>query len=172
MARTVEPIPARLGGWQRRWSQVRDNLRAEKTFAIEPGGAVPPWILGLNLEPAPGTPQAEGPNGVLIEVTAAELTALDRRELRYDRLEVDLSGYGDRFDKVFAYTAKAAHFAPNPPPGAAIVAAYARTVEQAFAAIGSPELETYLATTGPPPVDLIDAVLIRDRIPPGNPRDW
>jgi hypothetical protein len=83
-----------------------------------------------------------------------------------------LSGYGDRFDKVFAYTAKAAHFAPNPPPGAAIVAAYARTVEQAFAAIGSPELETYLATTGPPPVDLIDAVLIRDRIPPGNPRDW
>lgn len=172
MARTVEPIPARLGGWRRRWSQVRDNLRAEKTFAIEPGGALPPWILGLNLEPAPGTPQDEGPNGALIEVTAAELSALDRRELRYDRIEVDLSRYGDRFDKVFAYTAKAAHFAPEPPAGAAIVAAYARTVEAAFAALGARELETFRATTGPPPAQPVEAVLIRDRIPPGNPRDW
>lgn len=172
MARTVEPMPARLGGWRRRWSQARDNLRAEKTFAIEPGGALPPWILGLNLEPAPGTPQAEGPNGALIEVTAAELTALDRRELRYDRIEVAAPPHEDRFGKVFAYTAKPAHFAPEPPAGAAIVAAYARTVETAFAALGASELDTFRATTGPPPVEPVDAVLIRDRIPPGNPRDW
>ena len=172
VGRKVEPIPARLGGWRRRWSQARDNLQAEKTFAVEPGGALPSWILGLNLEPAPGISLAEGPNGALIEVTEAELAALDRRELRYDRVEVGHSGPGDRFDKIFAYTAKAANFAPDPPPGAAIVAAYAKTVERAFAAIGPSELETYLATTGPPPVEPVEAVLIRDRIPPGNPRDW
>ena len=172
MGREVEPIAVRLGGWRRRWSQVRDNLRAEKTFAIEPGGALPPWILGLNLEPAPGTPQAEGPNGALIEVTEAELAALDRRELRYDRIEVAAPSGEERFATVFAYSAKATHFAPEPPAGAAIVAAYAKTVEAAFAALGAAELETFRSTTGPPPVEPVDAVLIRDRIAPGNPRDW
>jgi len=172
IGRQVEPTPARLGGRRRRWSLVRDNLRAEKTFAIEPGGELPRWILGLNLEPAPGTPEPEGPNGVLIEVTETELAALDRRELRYDRVEVQAPTGAERFARVFAYTAKPANFAPRPPAGAVIVAAYAKTVERAFAAMGAAELEAFHKTTGAPPAEQIDAVLVRDSIPPGNPREW
>jgi cation transport regulator ChaC len=172
LGRDVDAAPARIGGWRRRWSQARDNLDAEKTFGIEPGGALPPWILGLNIEEDPSATPDTGPNGVLIEVSEAELAALDRRELRYDRVEVAVPSQASRFDAIFAYTAKPAHFAPEPPPGAIIVAAYARTVEHAFAALGSAELETFRSTTGLLPVDLVDAILVRDRIPPGNPREW
>lgn len=172
LGREVESTPARLGGWRRRWSQARDNRSVEKSFATEPGGALPAWILGLNIEPAPGVPPSAGPNGVLIEVTEAELAALDRRELRYDRVEVEVPGHRDRFAKVLSYKAKPANRAPTPPVGAVIVAAYARTVEDAFAAIGPDELATYLETTGPPPVDVVDLTLVGGAIPPGNPRQW
>ena len=172
LGREVEPIPARLDGWRRRWSQARDNLSAEKTFAAGPSGALPPWILGLNIEPDQSIAVTTGPNGVLIEVDEAELAALDRRELRYDRVEVEIPSEADRFATIFSYTAKPANFAPQPPAGAVIVAAYAQTVERAFAAIGPSELATYLATTGPPPVELIDAQLVGGEIPTGNPRQW
>jgi cation transport regulator ChaC len=172
IGREVELTPARLCGWRRRWSQVRDNLRAEKTFAIEPGDELPPWILGLNIEPDPNGAEADGPNGALLEVTESELAALDRRELRYDRVEVTIPSQADRFAKIFAYTAKPAHFAPRPPAGAAIVATYARTVERAFESLGTTGLERFHATTGPPPVEPVEAILIHGRIPPGNPRDW
>jgi len=131
------PQPARLEGWQRRWSIYRDNLAAEKTFAIEPGGELPPFIIGLNLERDPeGAGQTA--NGALLEVTEAELDRLDLREVRYDRVEViadvtasDVEGATTSpFDRVFAFTAKPGHHAPKPPPGAVIVAAYVRAVAQ------------------------------------------
>jgi cation transport regulator ChaC len=172
LAREVEAAPARLAGWRRRWSQVRDNLRSEKVFAIEPDGELPPWVLGLNLEPDPGAPAATGPNGALIEVNEPELATLDRRELRYDRVEVTDLVADAGFDAVFAYIAKAGNFAPQPPPGAVIVAAYARAVERGFAALGPGEPERFHETTGKPPVDPVEAFLIRDRIPQGNPREW
>jgi hypothetical protein len=53
-----------------------------------------------------------------------------------------------------------------------VIAAYAERVESAFAALGEDQLRLYRETTGPPPVEVIDAVLVRDRIPPGNPREW
>lgn len=173
LGREVVPIPARLGGGRRRWSQARDNLHAEKTFAIKPDGELPAWILGLNWEPDHAASESESPNGALIEVSEAELTALDRRELRYDRIEVAPPlEHEERFATVFTYTAKPANFAPQPPAGAAIVAAYARTVERAFAAMGAAELDAYRATTGAPPIAPIEAILVRDRIAAGNPREW
>jgi cation transport regulator ChaC len=172
LGREVEAIPARLGGWRRRWSQVRDNLAVEKTFAIGSSGALPTRILGLNIEPAPGVTAAAGPNGTLIEVTEADLAALDRRELRYDRVEVEVAEQGSRFATVFSYTAKPANHASRPPAGAVIVAAYARTVERGFAAIGAAELATYLETTGPPPAEVVEARLVVGAIPVGNPRQW
>lgn len=167
------PVPARLAGWKRRWSEVRDNRRCEKTFALEPGGELPDWVLGLNVEPSPDVTDERGPNGVLIEVTVEELERLDVREMRYERAEVTalISG-AESFDLVVTYTAKPEHFAPEPPPGAAILASYARTVEAAFTSLGPGHLEAYRQTTGPPPVEPVEATLIRDRIPPGNPRQW
>jgi hypothetical protein len=169
-----QPRPARLAGWRRRWSQARDNLREEKTFAIEPGGRLPPWVLGLNIEPSTdGDPDGDGPNGALLEVSKAELERLDLREIRYDRVEVtsQIDGAED-FDLVVAYRAKADHFAPEPPDGAVILATYARAVERAFEALGDGQRETYLRTTGRPPVEPVEGRLVRDRIPPGNPRAW
>jgi len=161
------PIAARLEGWRRRWSQYRDNVAVEKTFARVDDGTMPRHLLGLNIERSDSAERA--PNGALLELDEEELFRLDVRELRYDRVEVPPVG---GFDRVFTYTAKRANFAPHPPQGAAIVRAYADSVEAAFAALGDGELSLFRETTEPPPVELVDAVLVRDRIPPGNPRQW
>jgi cation transport regulator ChaC len=161
---------ARLGGWRRRWSLARDNLRSEKTFA-RPDGTTPPYCLGLNVEPGGGVE----PNGALFEVSEDELDRLAVREIRYERIEVtgELAlPAGAQFDRVFTFTAKREHFAPSPPAGAVIVATYALAVEAAFENLGPNQLEAFRASTGPYPVEVIEATLVRDRIPPGNPRDW
>lgn len=164
----VEPV--RLAGWRRRWSQVRDNRAVEKTFAHAKTGAVPTHCLGLNIEPEDGVP---GPNGLLIEITETELERLDLREIRYRRVEVtDAIPSDSRFGRVFSFTAKPENFAPTPPPGAVVLAPYLRAVEAAFGALGEDQLELYRETTGEVPVDVIEATLVRDEIPPGNPRDW
>ena len=168
------PVPAarptRLREWKRRWSLGRDNLTCEKTFEIK-GGHRPEWILGLNVER--GEDPAGPVNGVVIAVTEAELDRLDIREIRYDR--VDVSGLVDGDDlpeRIVTYTAKEWHFRPEPPEDAVILATYANTVEAAFEALGPAELEAYRATTGPHPVDRVEATLVLDRIPDGNPRAW
>jgi hypothetical protein len=163
----ARPTPARLHGWRRRWSQVRDNVAVEKTFARRSDGTVPRHVLGLNLERT--DVDAVAPNGVLLEVTEDELRRLDVREMRYDRIEVEpLAG----FDRVFTYTAKRANRAADPPPGAVVIEAYVQGVERAFAALGAEQLALFRETTGPPPVEVIAAALVRDHIPPGNPREW
>lgn len=164
---------ARLPGWRRRWSVLRDNLAAEKTFARQPGGELPPWIIGLNLERADSSDHVLAPNGALIEISEGELERLDVRELRYDRVEVSGQlGIEGAFDQVFTYKARPEHFAAQPPDGAVIMAPYLRAVEAAFTALGKGQWELFLETTGQPPVESIEAVLVRDEIPPGNPREW
>jgi cation transport regulator ChaC len=161
----------RLRGWRRRWSTMRDNLASEKTFARRSDGELFGHVVGLNLEPAEDADDA--PNGALIAVSEEELRRLDVREMRYDRVEVtEQLELPAGLDRVFAYRAKRAHFAPEPPDDAVTIASYVEAVEAAFAALGEAELRLYLATTGPPPVEVVDAVLVRDRIPPGNPREW
>lgn len=162
---------ARLAGWRRRWSVARDNLRSEKTFVRADDRTVPPYCLGLNIERAAGT----GPNGVLIEITDAELDRLALRELRYDAVEVtgEVAGAeGLTPDRVITFTAKPGNFAATPPAGAVILAGYARAVEAAFDALGPGELELFRRTTGPRPVEVVEGVLVRDQIPTGNPRAW
>ncbi len=159
---------ARLAGWRRRWSQVRDNRATEKTFADAASGAVPAHCLGLNVERAPGS---EGPNGALMEVSATELERLDAREIRYRRVDVTAELSSD-FDRVFTFAARPGNFAPTPPAGAVILAPYLRAVEAGFGALGPAQLELFRRTTGPAPARVIEPVLIRDGIPPGNPRHW
>lgn len=161
-----DPVPVRLPGWRRRWSQFRDNLAVEKCFA-RPDGSRPRHVLGLNIEPSEGDP--EPPNGCLLEVSEDELRRLDLREIRYDRIELP-AAHG--FQRLFTYRAKPAHLAPEPPPDAVVIAAYLAHVESAYALLGDGELELFRATTGAPPVDVVEGVLVRDRIPPGNPRSW
>ena len=175
--RPVEPAAlVRLAGWRRRWTTFRDNAASEKTFALA-DGEVPPYVVGLNLE---RDPACAGANGVLIEITDAEADRLDLRELRYDRADVtaDVQPFdgGEEqpaaFDQVIAFVAKPHHHAPSPPAGAIVIAPYVRAVEAAFEALGPGQLGAYRETTDPPPVEPVEAMLVRDEIPPGNPRDW
>ena len=123
--------------------------------------------------------RGNGANGVLIEVTEDELALLDVREMRYDRTEVtadihplDAAVASLAYDRVITYTAKPAHHAPAPPPDAVVLSTYAATVEAAFAALGEQQLQHYRDTTDLPPVEVVEATLVRDHIPPGNPRGW
>jgi cation transport regulator ChaC len=161
--------PARLHDWRRRFSQRRDNLTCEKTFECA-GGRRPEWILGLNVEE--GEDDAGPVNGVVIELTEAELDRLDIREIRYDRVDVTGQVEEDGLPAgIVTYRAKAFHFAPEPPEDAVILRTYAEAVEKGFEALGADELEHYRATT-PYPVDRVEAELVIDRIPEGNPRAW
>ena len=164
---------ASLEGWARRWTLARDNRASEKCFR-RADGSLPGFCLGLNLEPEP---EARGPNGALIEVSEAELERLDLREIRYARVDVTdavrTAGYrGHRFETVIAYTARPEHHHPEPPDDAIVIASYPRTVEAAFAAHGEEALAGYRASTPAPPVEVVEAILVEDRIPHGNPRDW
>lgn len=177
LGREVERVHvARLPGWRRRFSQARRNRDCEKTFANAADGSVPEWILGLNVEPSDD--EGHAPNGGLIPVTEAELERMDLREMRYDRHDVTdcvepQRGAGlPSFDAVVTYTAKPAHLATEPPPGAVILRSYASATESAFESLGPQAVAEYRRTTLPYPAELIDGVLIRDEIPAGNPRGW
>jgi hypothetical protein len=163
---------ARLPGWRRRWSVCRDNRAVEKTFARADTGDVPSHCIGLNVEPHGS---GEGPNGVLIEISETELERLALRELRYRAADVTESVLADQageIGRVVTFTAKPENYAVTPPPGAVILEPYVHAVEAAFASLGKEQLDLFHATTAEPPVEVIEAVLLRDEIPPGNPRDW
>jgi len=169
------PIPARLSGWRRRWSVYRVNMAHEKVFERVDGEPFE-HVVGLNVERAPDAPESEWPNGVLIELTEAGLTRLDTRELRYDRVEVDpshaITDESHGFDRVYVFTAKDGHFAEETPPGSIIIASYVQACEAAFNELGPRAWEEFLATTGEFPAPVVDARLVVDEIPEGNPRAW
>jgi hypothetical protein len=160
---------ARLRGWSRNWTLGREQARSEKAFA-RPDGTQPAFCLGLNVEPSD---RPTDPNGALIELSEAEAERLDVREMRYLRVDVTERIDAEHgFDAVYVYTARPENHHPDPPADAIIVATYPATVEAAFAGLGAEQLELYRTTTAPPPVELSSATLVRDEIPPGNPRDW
>jgi hypothetical protein len=172
LGREVDPQPARLLGWRRRWSLGRDNMSAEKTFARAGGGELPRVCLGLNIEPA--SKGDEAPNGAVIELTEDELARLDVREVRYDRVDVTgaIEDLRDGIDQVTAYRAKPERFLAQTPPESVVIAAYLQAVEAAFEELGPGQLEAFRRTTGAPPAPVIEGVLVRDEIPAGNPRRW
>jgi hypothetical protein len=172
LGREVDPLPATLAGWRRRWSLGRDNLQAEKTFARVDGGELPRVCLGLNIEPAEEGDEA--PNGAVIELSAAELDRLDVREIRYDRVDVTaaIDSLPDGVERVVTYRAKPERFLASTPPGSVIIAAYLRAIEEAFDDLGPGQLDAFRRTTGPPPAPVVEGVLVRDEIPAGNPRTW
>lgn len=164
--------PGRLTGWRRGFTLLRDNRACEKTFARRGDDWVPDHVLALDLV---ATEEGGEVNGALLAVTAAELDRLDRREIRYRRVDVTaaIAGPGTAaFERVYAYVARPEHHAPEPPPTAVVIAAYERAVEEAFAELGAGELDRYRATTERGPAERIDAYLLTGSIPAGNPRHW
>lgn len=181
-------IPARLAGWRRRWSTYRVNDAHEKVFERVDGKPFE-HVVGLNIERRPSVPESEWPNGALIELTEEELGRLDQREVRYDRVEVtegvratgrpgdagagaEGAVVGGEFDRVYAFTAKPAHFATETPPRAIIIASYVRACEAAFDELGPGAWRLFQTTTGELPAPVVEARLVADSILPGNPRAW
>jgi cation transport regulator ChaC len=162
-------VAAELAGWARGFTQARDNRACEKTFALA-DGSVPDHVLALNVHPEAGA----AVSGVVLEVGEAELERLDGRELRYDRREVtaDIRAAEPLAGPVHTYVAKPANLALEPPAGAVIIRAYLEAVEAAFAALGAGELEGFRRSVEPHPAPVVAAELVRDAIPPGNPRAW
>jgi cation transport regulator ChaC len=167
------PVPARLAGWRRRWSVYRHNTRHEKVFERLDGEPFE-HVVSLNVERAPLAGTDEWPNGALVEVAPAELDRLDLRERRYDRIEVtgDVRPAAHGFDQVFTYTAKPEHRAFETPPGSIVMAAYVAACRAAFEELGPGEWDLFCKTTGEPPAPVVETRLVRDEIPPGNPRAW
>ena len=161
--------PARLHDWRRRFSQRRDNLTCEKTFECE-GGWRPEWILGLNVEEGEAEAEARERRGDRADRGGTRSARHSRDPLRPGRGH-RLGPGEDLPDRIVTYKAKAFHFAPEPPEDSVILATYAAAVEEGFEALGSGELEHYLATT-PYPVERVEATLVIDKIPDGNPREW
>ena len=161
---------ARLRGWRRTWGLARDNAACEKTFELA-DGTLPKFCLGLDLIP---DPQAPPPNGALFAVTEAELDRLDVREIRYERVDVtDEIDSDARFDRVVTFRSRPEHrAAATPRDGTVLISTYLEAVEGAFEALGPGQLELFRKTTGAPPVEVVAATLVADRIPAGNPRDW
>lgn len=164
-----DPVPARLYGWRRRWTLIRDNRTAEKGFAPLGDGEEFDWCLALNIERA-GT--EDWLNGALIRIDEAALARLRLREIRYDPVDVTAAFIPSILDRVVAFQAKQANFVETPPPRAVILASYVEACEGAFEALGPGELDAFRATTQRPPVPVVGATLVRDKVPPGNPRDW
>jgi hypothetical protein len=159
----------RLRGWRRTWGVARDNELSEKTFELA-DGTRPRFCLGLDLIPDEGAP---APNGALFELSETELDRLDRREIRYERVDITSRIAADaRFDRVITYRSRPEHRCAEPRPGSVLIATYLEAVERAFETLGPGELDLFRKTTSPPPVDVVAATLVADRIPPGNPRDW
>ncbi len=73
---------------------------------------------------------------------------------------------------MYAFTAKEGHFAAETPPDAIIIASYVRACEAAFGELGPKAWEEFMATTGEFPAPVVDARLVVDEIPEGNPREW
>lgn len=164
--------PAELHGWRRGFTLGRRNREVEKTFARAGGGAIPEWVLALNVEPAADS----WLNGALVELDETAGERLDLREMRYRRRDVGgavrVDGAPPPLEGVFTYVARAEHHASPAPRDAVILRRYVDAVESAFAELGPGELARYLATTEVPAVEIIQAELVRDEIPPGNPRAW
>ncbi|MDQ3759804.1 MAG: gamma-glutamylcyclotransferase [Actinomycetota bacterium] len=169
------PIPARLAGWRRRWSIFRRNTAHEKVFERADGEPFE-HVVGLNLERAPDAPEADWPNGAVIALTEEELGRLDLREVRYDRVDVTdgvrVSAHTSQFDRVYAFIAKPGHFAAETPPDSIVIASYVEACKAAFNELGPDAWELFEATTGEPPAPVVDARLVADSIPEGNPRGW
>jgi hypothetical protein len=160
----------RLHGWRRTWGLARDNETSEKTFALA-NGTRPRFCLGLDLVP---DDDAAPPNGALLALTEPEVERLDLREIRYERIDVTAQIDAEvAFDRVVTYRARPEHRAATPPAtGSVLIASYLEAVESAFATLGPDQLDLFRETTGPPPVEVLEANLVADSIPPGNPRDW
>jgi len=103
-----ELFQVELQGWIRDWSVVLDNTTTIRRFELLPGHTVPRYVAALNIRKSKNDELASNPNGVVFEVTDADLKKMDEREDHYARKDVtnDIVGISKDGIKIYAYVGK------------------------------------------------------------------
>lgn len=162
--------PARLPGYRRVWGVATDNMRAipgYKLYLDRADGSRPPiYVAFLDLEPDPSS----AVDGLVRQVTPAELGELDRRERNYDRIEVtgDIEGVAGR---VWTYAGSAAgreRLRRGRAEGRAVVSRdYLDKVRAGFGALGAGPRQAFDDSGLPDGLPVLD--LERVDLPAGAP---
>lgn len=166
-------VRAHLNGYERNWFVGMDNIhvRADDKFYVSPDGTrFDGVVLSLGLAQAPD----QQTNGVAFRVNAQQLFVLDKRERRYNRVDISSAGgmSADALDGAVIYTylprADAVERAvlAVTSGAAAVPRAYHHKVRAAFTVLGDNELAGFDASTEPPDAPLVDLEVIR----PGSTR--
>jgi cation transport regulator ChaC len=166
--------PAHLDGFRRTWNIAMDNrvdLPGYKYYRDPDGSRPPVFVTFLNLRPAPGARV----NGVVYELTAQELRALDLRERNYERVEVTDHVAEASAGRVWTYVgrddARERYETGLTTHRAVVSREYYDEVSLGFASLGAGALDEYTATTDPPAcpvrdlerIDLPGATNVRSR---------
>lgn len=140
--------PFTLNGWIRDWSVVVDNATSHRRLKLVASGEAPEYIAALNVRRPAAGERATNPNGVLFEVTDADLEMLDKRECNYARQDVTNDVVGWSTGTVFAYTGlERCLSAQNVDLVVIIPSSYFDLVIQGFASLGPDMHETYISST-------------------------
>ncbi len=152
--------PAVLPGHRRTWAVAMDNAHAlpgYKRYADPLTGAHPAVrvaFLDLARDPAVRV------EGVLLDVDAAQLAALDARERNYVRTAVALQGGLH----AWTYRGSAEGRARGRRPPVVVQRAYLDAARAAYAALAPGALSRFDASTDPPPGPVL--ALVREELPP------
>lgn len=150
LGHTVDVIqPVTLQGWIRDWSVVVDNrLSRPRYYQLVEDNSIPDYVVALNVR-RPGEGEvATNPNGVLFEVSEADLLLLDARECNYDRVDVTEDVLGAPNGVIYTYTGLPQHlmqvYAGQP---VIVPQSYAHLVTNGFATLSKEMHIQYLHST-------------------------
>ena len=156
VARTLGRIPSlihpvKLKGWVREWGVVIDNTKAaHRCVRLADGRIAPGYIAVLNVRRPAAGERPTDPNGVLFEVTEADLRKIDERETHYKRLVVTDSVVNKPTGTIYTYTGHDRFLLTGMDrPDIVIPGAYHDLVEQGFASLGQKMRVEYLSSTLP-----------------------
>lgn len=144
--------PVTLQGWIRDWSVVVDNrLSRPRYYQLVDDNSIPDYVVALNVRRPTEDEVATNPNGVLFEVTEADLLLLDARESHYARVDVteDITGRPVK-SVVYAYTGLHEHIHHVHDKRFIIVpGSYSNLVVNGFERLGTTMYHQYIASTQP-----------------------
>lgn len=155
LGRVPEPIyPATLKGWVREWGVVIDNTEAfNRCIRLTDGRPAPGHIAVLNVRRAAAGEKPTHPNGVLFEVTEADLKMIDERETHYARVDVTQYVVNKPTGRIYVYTGNEAFLIGGMDvrrKGRIVIPGdYHEVVRQGFASLGQAMLDEYLSSTLP-----------------------
>jgi cation transport regulator ChaC len=159
--------PALVQGYRRTWNVAMDNSRSIPGYKqyLDPATGESPhgFVVFLNIVADDGARV----NGALVEVSARQLVALDRRERNYERIEVSGQLVSAVAGTVWTYVGCAeaiARFERGQRGNRAMInRSYLEAVKRGFSALGEEAAAQFEALTDPPPCPVV--ALRRIRVP-------